>query len=81
MWEALINGPEPKPAPTLEDPFALWLGTPPAARAPLQLHANPHAVYQAGSGLVYRADEAGNLAVANENDARDLLRSGCIARR
>jgi hypothetical protein len=39
--------------------------------------APPFAQYQARSGRRYAADERGEIATANADDAEDLLRAGC----
>jgi hypothetical protein len=46
----------------------------------LILFARPHANFWVGSTL-YGADEAGEVEVADESDAKDLIRAGCRPQR
>jgi phage terminase large subunit-like protein len=43
------------------------------------LRAQPHALFQAGSGRRYQASETGEIEVDDPDDRQDLLRVGCTA--
>jgi hypothetical protein len=53
------------------------LGVPPQPTPTLILFSEPFANYQAGSGRHYCADELGEIRCEGEDDAKDLIRSGC----
>ena len=56
---------------------------PSAVEAPpaVILRGVPYMTYQAASGQKYTVAEDGRIAVADQDDARDLLRMGCQAQR